>query len=144
MYFRKFTEYDIDLLRSWRKDHLVQKYVHYASLEDWFNYVNENPNYYSWIAYERELPDVAVGIVNVEEYKPLVGAISVITNPVLRGKGYGAKIVKYVIQQPEIAHLKKIEAFIKPENVPSLKCFQKANFINHGLNDGLFEYVFEK
>lgn len=144
MNFREFTENDIDLLKSWRKDRLVQKYVHYASLEDWFNYMNKNPYYYSWIAYDRELPDVAVGIVNIEEYKPLVGAISVITNPVLRGKGYGEKIVKYVIQRPEIAHFKKIEAFIKPENVSSLKLFKKANFINYGLNDGLLQFVFEK
>ena len=64
IYFREFTEHDIPLLHSWRKDRFIQKYVHYASLEDWFHYMNENPNYYSWIAYDRELPHVAIGIAN--------------------------------------------------------------------------------
>jgi|GEM_PF-6244431 len=40
------------------------------------------------------------------------------TNPALRGKGYGPKIVKNVIQRSEIAHLKKLEAFITPEKYP--------------------------
>jgi|GEM_PF-5973887 len=75
MYFREFTVNDIDLLRSWRKDRFIQKYVHYASLEDWFHDMNENPNYYSWIAYDQELPDVAVGIANIEEYQPFVGPL---------------------------------------------------------------------
>ncbi|UVI29417.1 GNAT family N-acetyltransferase [Paenibacillus spongiae] len=109
-------------------------------LEQWFHYVQQSPDYHAWIVYEAGHP---VGQIDVEIYTDGTAAISLLTNPQLRYKGYGKRMVETLLKRPEISSVQMIKIGIEPDNIASLNCFRKVGFIEQGLDDeGLVEFAY--
>lgn len=142
MKLRNLEERDLIHLKKWLTDKLTKKYVSYECVNTWYQSCKKNPFYHNWIAYEDSHP---IGVVSIEEYKPSIGAISIIVNPDFRGQGKGAKILKLVLMEEKLQEIKTLEAYIDQDNFSSIRCFEKADFLNQGLNeDNLYKFLLIK
>jgi L-amino acid N-acyltransferase YncA len=94
-------------------------------LRRWYNYVATAPGRYVWMAYEGE---AAVGFADLELTSDETAAMALLVNPQLRRRGYGKRILQALVNRPETAALKTIEAGVEWDNVASLHCFTSAGF----------------
>lgn len=68
-------------------------------------------------------------------------------NPILRGRGLCASVIRLVLDLPELRRFDKIFGAIEPDNFASLNCVKKAGFCrtSDGLDeDGLIEVMFSR
>jgi RimJ/RimL family protein N-acetyltransferase len=83
------------------------------------------------------------------ETKEKQAVVSIALAPEARGKGYASSILHISSQKAfESTTVETIYAYIKPDNIPSLRAFAKANFINNGLvrvnNHQAFEFILHR
>lgn len=140
--FRTFTSADLNLLEKWFEDEIVADQLEgKMPLERWCKAVSNNPNYHCWLASDSVI-DQIVGIVCIDEYEEGKGGISVLTNPDLRRKGYGSKMVTSILQDMQLPQVKTIVAYISPDNTASLRCFEKAQFKRQADEDDMYVLTF--
>jgi len=82
-----------------------------------------------------------VGQVRFDREGENIARVSVTVNPDFYGKGHGTTIIregskKYFAE----VHVDIIRAEIKPENIASVKAFEKAGYKKSEEKDGLLEY----
>jgi UDP-2,4-diacetamido-2,4,6-trideoxy-beta-L-altropyranose hydrolase len=73
-----------------------------------------------------------IGQVRYEGEKPYEVTISVSIAPEFRGRGYGEAMIALSIDEL-LPHPKLIHAYIKPDNLASIRAFEKAGFVDHGM-----------
>ncbi|WP_062104328.1 GNAT family N-acetyltransferase [Bacillus niameyensis] len=104
-------------------------------LNQWFRYVQESPYYWAWLVYEGEVP---IGQIDMEMYTDFSASISLLTNPRLRNKGFGKKMLNTLLQRPEMVRVQKLVVYVEIDNLASLACFKHVGFIENGIDeDGL-------
>ena len=113
----------------------------------WFKERIEDKNHLFFIVSNKE--EEVLGQVRFD-IKEEDATISISLSRKLRGKGLSSTIVKNACEKAfnEKSELKRILAYIKPENIPSVKCFEKSGFkfsekavLN---NKGFNLYIFKK
>jgi len=103
-------------------------------LERWFQFVQQSPNYFAWMVYEKDVVG-AVGQIEIEIYPDRTAAIGLLTNPDLRNKGYGKRIIRNLLKRPELRGVEIIRASIESDNSASIHCFKGSGFIEEGSDD---------
>ena len=132
---------DAQLLFSWANDPVTRQSsfnsdpIEWKSHLSWMENSIKNVNRILYIVLFEEIP---VGTVRFDQNDTTV--IGVTVAPEFRGKGMGAKIIKIACE----AYLKKVNtrkivAYIKNENLASVKAFQKAGFSLTG--EGLWNNI---
>lgn len=125
---RPFKEADFAIIRAWYQDEGSKLWLGgKLSLKGWFRYIWQRPNYYTWMACEGNR---AVGMVELEAHGALFGTAGLLVNPANRRQGYGQRILKAMLAQPEARAIKAITAKIERENTASLRCFKAVGFID--------------
>jgi UDP-2,4-diacetamido-2,4,6-trideoxy-beta-L-altropyranose hydrolase len=129
---RPVTEKDCKMVWSWANDRGVRSVsfskddIPYDSHIKWFKKKLNDPNCVFFIA--EEINQKPVGQVRYD----LVGdeaTISVIVDDNFKGRGYGLQIIARASERIfKIRHVRKIHAYVMPENHASIKVFKKANF----------------
>lgn len=133
MEFLLVNHNDLEILEVWFKDkELILRLGGTLPLHQWFQYVIGNPNYYAWMVYENNVP---VGQINLEIYDDFSAFVSILTNPKLRNRGYGKRILEMLLNRQELSIVKIIKVEIEPDNLASLHCFKKVGFIEEGINN---------
>jgi RimJ/RimL family protein N-acetyltransferase len=117
---------------SWANDPAVRAVsfskddIPYDAHIRWFKTKLYDPNCVFFIA--EEINQKPIGQVRYD----LVGneaTISVIVDDNFKGQGYGPQIIARASGRIfNIGHVKKIHAYVMPENHASIKAFKKANF----------------
>jgi RimJ/RimL family protein N-acetyltransferase len=92
----------------------------------WFNYVTQTPGCYAWMVYQGNL---ALGQLQLNTYPNNTGSVGLVVNPKLRNQGYGKRILQAFLKRPEVMRLNQLEVTIEPDNLASIRCFQKVGFV---------------
>jgi UDP-2,4-diacetamido-2,4,6-trideoxy-beta-L-altropyranose hydrolase len=93
----------------------------------WFNQKLHDSNCHFFIGLDAQ--DVPVGQVRIDVVEGQQAQISLSLAPAQRGHGYGKLLIQLAVRQ--VLHktsLQVIHAWIKPDNVPSVRTFEKAGF----------------
>jgi RimJ/RimL family protein N-acetyltransferase len=123
--FRPLDEITLRLYLAWFQDAELKRRIQ-PPTQQWFNYVSHTPGIYAWIIYENDLP---VGQLQLDTYTDHTGSVGLVVNPAVWNQGYGQRILEAFFQRVEVACLAQVEAAIEADNLASLRCFQKAGFI---------------
>lgn len=130
---RNSTEDDLLLVYDWANDNTARK-----------NYFNTNcislEEHKQWFANALNSEDIHLFIFETSDTKTPIGqlridylgVISISIDKKFRGKNLGskmlAKAIKYIEQKPIYPTLDHLVAYIKKENIPSIKIFEKVGF----------------
>jgi UDP-2,4-diacetamido-2,4,6-trideoxy-beta-L-altropyranose hydrolase len=130
---RRVSDEDCRLIWQWANDPDVRVVsfsadaIIYEYHVKWFEAKLNNPNCYFYIAENRE--QESIGQVRFD-IKGNQATISISLSRKFRGQGYGSKIIELASQKIfEVSNVDVIHAYVKKENVVSLKVFQKAGFM---------------
>lgn len=105
-----------------------QEKISWENHQTWFENKINNKNCLFYIVKNEE--NNLISQVRIDKINPAEGDISISVSPLFRGKGYGAKILKMVSEKASSEqNIKKINAYIKNENITSQKMFEKAGYI---------------
>lgn len=74
---------------------------------------------------EKNLP---IGQVRIEKKDRHEAEIHVTVDTAKRGQGYGTSIIKCALEQVEANSLERVNAFVKNDNVASMRAFERARF----------------
>ena len=123
---------DCRLIWQWANDPEVRAAsfssdsIHFENHVKWFEAKLNDPNCYFYIAVNRV--HESIGQMRFD-FKGNQATISISLSRKFRGQGYGSKIIQLASQKIfEVSDVNVIHAYVKKENVVSLKAFQKARF----------------
>lgn len=154
MIFKKLKKAHQSILQEWFKDKATRKHLGgMLPLENCVNYMLSSVDTLPYFVFENETP---IGMVDLEfdsksvcrEGREKKASISLLINPNLRKKGLGTFLLNTILQLDCCKNCTHLDAFIDPDNIASIKCFQKAGFIKMNKTpdkDGmfLFSYFFK-
>lgn len=130
---RKASEEDIHATYIWtndeftRKNSFSDKYISLQEHENWFRNKLKSPdaNYYIF-----EMDSVPAAIVRFDKEKESSDyTIGINISPELRGKKLAVKFLKMACENFTKEKSCQVNAFIKKENIPSIKSFERAGFV---------------
>ena len=133
IHFRKFCESDFKMLWEWANDENTRKYsfdsekIQWEEHEQWCRQKLNDES--SLILIASDSCDLPIGCMRFDELSANPVA-SVNLAPASRGRGIGKKLIREGTENFLSEHrCEKIHAFIKPENLASIKSFESAGFV---------------
>jgi len=134
MYFRFANNSDVDTIYNWSNDPIVRassfnsNKIEYVEHVEWYNSRLQDLSSIFYVFYNEN--DVAIGLVRIEK-KSDETIISIMIDKNQRGKTYASEM----LIQASTDFLKNnpneiISAYIKIDNIASLKSFKNAGFSN--------------
>lgn len=129
--FRPFTGADLQTYRTWFADADIERFLAYPT-DDWFAHVTESDNARCWAAIGRG--GLLVAEIQVDRDEEGVGHIELAVSPDLRGRGYGASSLLAFLSGPG-SLFAELHAHIENDNVASLACFKRCDFIEAAEQD---------
>ena len=129
---RLATENDVNLIYHWRNDPSTRKYffddseIEKSNHEKWYLESLVIPSRHILIAEYIECP---VGVVRFD-VKGNIAEVDIYTSPGSRQQGAGTIVLEAAINwvKKNLKNVEKVVAKVKPQNVPSLRVFEKNNF----------------
>lgn len=130
---RRASEADVDSTHLWtnddftRKNSFSEKFISIEEHTNWFlnKLKSIDSNYYMF-----EIDSVPAAIVRFDKEKESSDyTIGINIAPELRGKKLAVKFLKMACQEFNKEFSCQINAFIKKENIPSIKSFERADFV---------------
>ena len=133
---RPVREEDCELLWHWTNDPLIRsvsfssEYISWVDHVQWFTSKLSDRNCIFYIAWNKK--NMPIGQVRYEiNHKE--ATISVAVSQPFRGCGYGRQVILLGCQKiGQYSGIEKINAYVKPNNLASLKVFLKCGFQNIG------------
>ena len=134
---------DLVILQSWFEDEeLSERLGGMLPLQQYFDYVQSEPNYFAWMTLEGDTP-VGAAFMQVESGEPQ--GFAFLVKPVLRSRGYGRLIVQKLMAQPEASTAKEWKVGIESDNIASQRCLASVGFVpESGVADeeGFLQYIY--
>ena len=129
MIFKKFKKEHQYILKNWLQDQATRKHLGgILPLDNFIHYITTTPatEHVSFLVFEEKEP---IGMVDIE-FTPneQTASMSLLVNPDSRNKGVGKFILGATVQLSCLQNCTRLDAFIDPDNIPSLTCFQKSGF----------------
>lgn len=101
--------------------------IPWDSHQVWFNQKLHDSNCHFFIGLDAQ--DVPVGQVRIDAVEEQQAQISISLAPTQRGHGYGKLLIQLAVRQVlHKTNLQVIHAWIKRDNMPSIRTFEKAGF----------------
>jgi RimJ/RimL family protein N-acetyltransferase len=138
---RLATPRDAEVLFAWRNDPDTRRNSASVALVTWEEHVRwiertlADPSRRLYVAY---LGDDAVGTVRLDFADEAV--ISITVAPPHRGKRLAVALIRAACVA---ARGRRVVASIRPENVPSIRAFERAGFHYVGVEAGVLRYAFD-
>jgi RimJ/RimL family protein N-acetyltransferase len=124
---------DCKLLWEWANDPTIRlvsfssESISWESHVKWFSAKLHDPNCLFFVALD--LDDIPIGQIRYE-INGDEATVSVSLAPDQRGKGYGSQIIQFASHKVfESTPVKLIHAYIKPDNLSSIRAFKRAGFV---------------
>jgi UDP-2,4-diacetamido-2,4,6-trideoxy-beta-L-altropyranose hydrolase len=86
-----------------------------------------------WFLIAEDQAGTPIGQVRYEREKPYEVTISVSIAPEFRRRGYGEAMIVLSIDELSLRLTDVIHAYIKPDNLASIRAFEKAGFVDQGM-----------
>lgn len=137
---RKFGISEYAIYRSWFDDVELARRI--SITPTWFEYITQTPGVTAWMIFRDQMP-----VAEVSFGEQPFPSLAMSMNPILRGQGLCASVIRLVLDLPELRRFDKIFGAIEPDNFASLNCVLKAGFnrTSDSLDeDGLIEVVFSR
>ena len=142
---RPSQESDLPMLEQWFQDtELRERLGATLPLRRWFDFVQSEPGYFSWLALDG---DTVVGEVAVEIEPDGTASEAPMVNPALRGKGYGKEMLRAMLARSELAAVTEMRACIEPNNTASIRCHTSVGFVQQSSEpdeEGLLTLVYRR
>ncbi|MEG7283567.1 GNAT family N-acetyltransferase [Bacillus sp. 0909A] len=124
--FHFLKESDLNIIENWFDNENVRRRMDgLLPLHQWYARVSNEENNAVMMAYDQQLP-AGVVIIEFEGDKAYIGLI---VNPQHHLQGYGKRILRKLIDDPDFARVSEWAACIEEENQISLSCFKAAGFM---------------
>jgi RimJ/RimL family protein N-acetyltransferase len=140
---RPADERDGDRILAWRneRDAVVNSEsgtaVAEADHRRWFGARLDDPATKLWIG---EVDDVPIGMVRVD-VRSGVGTVSVAVDGSRRGEGVGSRLLGALVDELRgDVQVTALEARIRPENVASIKAFERNGFVQSGTDGAVLVF----
>jgi len=137
---RKAEEADLEITYKWATDKKVRAFsfntsdIKFDEHSSWFlNKINSENCFY----YIAELNNKLVGSIRFD-IKDEVASISYLVDPVFHHNGYGISLLKQgmlALCNERQKNIKKVVGYVLPQNLPSLRTFDKLGFSSELEND---------
>jgi RimJ/RimL family protein N-acetyltransferase len=141
--FVPIDEPGIRLLQSWFEDEeLQQRYD--RPTDTWLEYVHNEPGVYAWTIHEDGVP---VGHLQLDIEGEDTGYVGLVVKPELRNRGYCKRILRALLDRPEILQLNRIVGTAEADNVASHRCVKAVGFVQQGNEpdeDGFLVFVYSR
>ncbi len=131
MKFRRVIKEDLQLTYSWANDPSVRQNSYNSekiSLDEHKNWLFDKINDPDTLFLIGEENNESIGQLRFERFDNHA-IIGITVAPSQRGKGYGAKILKEGLKEYSKLWKVPVHAFIKKDNIASIKAFEKAGFV---------------
>jgi RimJ/RimL family protein N-acetyltransferase len=141
--FVPVDEPGLHLLQSWFEDDEFEQH-YYRPTDTWLEYVCNKPGVHAWIIYEDGVP---VGHLQLDTEADGTGYVGLVVKPELRSRGYGKRILRALLDRPEVRWLKRIVGTAEADNVASHRCLQATGFLQQGSEpdeEGFLTFVYNK
>jgi len=146
MYIKEANKSHCDLLFNWTNDNEVRENsfnkgkIGYEDHVKWFNNILIEKDSYIFIAYIESIP---IGQIRFD-MQGKMGIISYSVSKDFRGKGYGKNIIELLESKlkEENKNINTLIAYVKHENIPSQKIFEKLNYIKKDSIDKIEYYKY--
>lgn len=131
MQFRKADSSDVDLIYNWANDPVTRAQsfssepIVYQNHVQWFNRCMDDPGHHMLIFVNEEGKDCGMVRFDLAADHCLIG---VNVAPDQRGRGYAAPMLKQAIKHISSKTDQPVHAYIKEDNIASIKSFSKAGF----------------
>lgn len=123
--FVPIDEPGLQLLQSWFVDDELQRRYDRPT-DRWLAYVRSQPGVYAWLINEAGVP---VGYLQLDTDAAGTGYIGLVVRPDLRKHGYGKRILRALLDRPEVRPLHQIIGSAEADNVASQRCVTAVGFI---------------
>jgi len=137
---RRACQEDYRLFWSWVNDPGVRQsafskaYIPLEENHSWFFRKIQDPNCIIFIALDES--DCPIGQVRFDIKEAGEAEIDVSIDKAQRGLGFGGAIIDAATEEIfKNTSVKEVNAFVKPDNIPSLKAFERAKYNPTGLAD---------
>lgn len=130
MTIRRANIHDLDMTYAWATDDLVRANsfssdnISFEGHSKWFTNKLGQKNAYFYILEDDVRPCGLVRIEEGEEY----AVVGITVGPESRGKGYSSSMLQMALVDFRESSSQKVYAYIKKENVASIKAFERAGF----------------
>jgi RimJ/RimL family protein N-acetyltransferase len=138
--FIPFDEKSLSIYQAWFEDDELRRRISFPD-HKWFNYVSHDSSVHCWAVYEN-IDLIAQIQMDVGQIDDSTAYISLSVDPLRRGEGTGSKVLE------EFLHIygekyQQIEAGIEPDNLASIKCFEKNDFVKTATEDadGILTFI---
>jgi len=142
---RSVRDDDAERLLEWRNDADAVRFSvsgRRVTGEDharWFATRRHDPRVHLWIA---EVDGTPVGQVRVDEETDGVGVVSVAVAPAHRGRGIGSEMLRAMADTAAAeTTVRVLRALVHPDNVQSVRAFEKAGFCMTAGGEGDFSVL---
>ncbi|WP_084542170.1 GNAT family N-acetyltransferase [Calidithermus chliarophilus] len=117
------------LIESWFEDPELARRLSPPDAA-WWLLQHGAPGVELWLAWQGQ---EAVGYVQGEpdEHDPAAFHFAFAVRPDLRGQGYGKRIVRAMLEHPNLTPYRRFVASVEPDNLPSLRSLQALGFAPH-------------
>lgn len=92
---------------------------------EWLEYVRHTPGVWAWMVFDGEL---CVGSIALDTGPDGSGCFGITVNPELRSRGYCKRMVRAMLELPELAHIHTFIASAHRDNIASQRCLLSAAF----------------
>ncbi|SDR69640.1 GNAT family N-acetyltransferase [Gramella sp. MAR_2010_147] len=144
---------DVDLIFNWAKNPIVRQYsfskekIQFGDHVKWFINKIEDPKCRYYIL---EINGVPAGSIRFDLDENNEALITYLIDPVFSGKGLGTYILKVGLERLEsdVPFVKVISGYVMPENIASIKIFEKLRFKDMGRKEyegiEMIEFIYLK
>ncbi len=84
----------------------------------------------------------SVGVVDIEESGDGAAWMSLFVRPDMRGKGMGQAVLRSLLSDETVAHIRELKVEIEKDNPASLRCFEGAGFVRRNESGTTEGFVF--
>lgn len=141
--FVPIDEPGVQLLQSWFADDELQRRYDRPT-DRWLEYVRSKPGVYAWLIYEAGVP---VGHLQLDTEAEGTGYVGLVVRPDLRKHGYGKRILRALLDRPEVLPLHRIIGIAEADNVASHRCVKAVGFMQQGSQsdaEGFLTFVYHR
>ncbi len=134
--FDPITDRDLDRLSTWFVDHELARRID-PPTPDWLTHV-ASEGVIGRVAWVDEQP---AAVVQCDVAADGSGSIALWIEPGRRGKQVGRSVLRAFLALSETARLRRIDAFIDPDNQAAMRCFAACGFSRDGADaDGFTRF----
>lgn len=139
--FERFAARHLPIYASWFDDPELRRRIE-APTPAWFRYITEEPDVLAWMVYDGDQP---VGVMQVDIKPELIAYFGFETNPALRRRGYGRRMLRALAQILDPARVRQLIGEVETDNTASIGCMLSAGFALRSPEpdaDGFLTYVY--